>query len=97
MRFGEYLKSKRKKKTLAFISTHDPNNPNIFPFIKKSFGLFREVRSLEHYIKYIKLINNKRQAPSLQQLLCNSKFSSLGGTNFGTKNVERIASAVTIF
>ena len=65
--------------TLPFISTYNPNNPNVFP---KVTGNIWKPPNLENsgeiFPKHI-LIDWKRQTSNLKRLLCSSKFSK---TNF---------------
>ena len=67
-------KTKSSEKTLAFITTHNPNNPNIFPMIKSSLQQLNSVPYLKNELNNINLINSKRQPPNLERMLCNTEY-----------------------
>ena len=73
---NELRKSKEKgrEEIIPFVSTHNPNNPNIFPIIRQTFESFQHSKTMSNVFNGKKLINSMRQAPNLERLLCKSKF-----------------------
>ena len=69
-------KPKNNDHVLPFISTYNPNNRNLFPTIKRTFDSLKTMATTKEIFKNYRLIDSKRQAPSLEKLLCNSHFSS---------------------
>ena len=69
-------KEKKKEKSLAFISTYNPNNQNIFPKIKEAFNTLQEASSTKNIFSNYKLIRSLRQPPSLKRLLTKAEYSS---------------------
>ena len=58
---------------IPFISTHNPNNPQIYNLIKSTFGILKcnEVPGF----KDLRLIKSKRQAPNLKRIWTKAQFS----------------------
>ena len=76
---GELRKVKAKtqdKNTLAFVSTYNPHNPNIFPMIKNTLPILRQSNKLSKVVDNIKIINSKRQPPNLKKILTRARFHS---------------------
>ena len=76
---GELRKVKAKtqdKNTLAFVSTYNPHNPNIFPMIKNTRPILRQSKKLSKVVDNIKIINSERQPPNLKNFLTRAKFHS---------------------
>ena len=69
-------------KTLAFISTHNPNNVDIFPTINKSLNLLRTHPTTKKVFGDVKLIKSLRQPKNLKRLLTSAKYTNK--TNFTT-------------
>ena len=69
-------KPTKEEDTLTFISTFNPNNPNVFPIIRQCFNNLSYSKSMSKVTEKKTLINSKRQAPNLQRLLCKSNFHS---------------------
>ena len=67
-------KEKRREEIIPFVSTHNPNNPNIFPIIRETFKNFQHSKTMSNVFNGKKLINSMRQAPNLERLLWKSKF-----------------------
>ena len=67
-------KEKGREEIIPFVSTHNPNNPNIFPIIRQTFESFQHSKTMSNVFNGKKLINSMRQAPNLERLLCKSKF-----------------------
>lgn len=69
-------KSKNNEEIIPFITTYNPNNPNIFPIIKQSFNNFQYSKTMSNIFHKKKLVNSMSQAPNLGRLLCRSDFQS---------------------
>ena len=67
-------KEKGREEIIPFVSTHNSNNPNIFPIIKQTFENFQHSKTMSNVFYGKKLIKSMRQAPNLECLLCKSKF-----------------------
>ena len=68
-------KEKGREEIIPLVSTHNPNNPNIFPIITQTFETsFQHSKTMSNVFNGKKLINSMRQAPNLERLLCKSKF-----------------------
>ena len=80
-------KLKKKDDILAFISTYNPNKPNMFPKLRKIYQNLQTSKTLGKIFAKYKLIYCKRQASNLKRLLCSSNFSTnkltLKTTKFG--------------
>ena len=61
--------------TIAFVSTHNPNNANIFQTTKDSLKILENSQKGKLLLQNLKLINSKRQAPNLKKILTKAKFS----------------------
>ena len=66
-------KSNSVSDIIAFVSTHNPNNPNIFPLIKNSVEQLKMSNIVAHNKNFI---NAKKQPPNLQRILCKSQYIS---------------------
>ena len=66
-------KEKRAEEIIPFLCTHNCNNPNIFPIIRQTLENFQHSKTMSVFSGK-KLINPICQAPTLDRLLCNSKF-----------------------
>ena len=67
-------KEKGREEIIPFVSTHNPNNPNIFPIIRQTFEKFQHSKTMPNMFYGKKLIKCMHQAPNLERLLCKSKF-----------------------
>ena len=65
--------------------TYNPNNPNVFPIIRQSFGNCKYSKTMSNIFQSKKLVKSMRQAPNLGRLLCRSKFESQH-KNYEVKN-----------
>ena len=63
-----------RKNVLAFVSTHNPNNPNLFPIIKSTLPLSCAGKRMKTSIKNTKLINSKRAPNNLKKMLTRARF-----------------------
>ena len=67
-------KTKTTENILPFITTHNPNNPNIMPLIKSAFSTLK-TNKVNGFTSDLKLIHSRRQAPNLKRLLTKSEFT----------------------
>ena len=59
--------------SLPFITTYNPNNPNVYEMIDKSVECLK--RNKVDGFENLKVIKCKRQAPNLKKILTKAKFS----------------------
>ena len=64
----------RREEIIPFLSTGNPNNPNIFPIIRQTFENLQHSKTMSNVFSGKKLINSICQAPNLERLLCKSRF-----------------------
>ena len=69
-------KLKKKDDILPFISTYNPNNPNVFPKVREIYRNLQTSKTLSKIFAKHKLIDCKRQPSNLKRLLCSSNFST---------------------
>lgn len=69
-------KTKSSENVISFISTHNPNNPNVMPLIKSSFFTLI-ANKVKGFKPDIKLIHSKRQAPNLKKILTKAEFTNI--------------------
>ena len=62
-------KLKKKDDILQFISTYNPNNPNMFPKVRKIYGNLQTSKTLGKIFANHKLIYCKRKPSNLKRLL----------------------------
>ena len=67
-------KVKDNNKILPFITTNNPNNPNIFRTVQTSLEVIKSSKGENSKIIGYNLINSKRQPPSLERLLCKTNY-----------------------
>ena len=60
---------KKKDDILPFLSTYNPNNPNLFPKVRKIYGNLLTLKNLCKISAKHKLIDCKRQPYNLKRLL----------------------------
>ena len=65
-------KDKTNEDIIAFTITFNPNNPNVFNFVKSSIENINMNKTEGNIFKKSKIINSRRQPPSLERLLCKS-------------------------
>ena len=65
-----------KDDILPFISTYNPNNPNVFPKVREIYRNLQTSKTLGKIFAKHKLIDCKRQPSNLKRLLCSSNFST---------------------
>ena len=63
-----------RKNVLAFASTHNPNNSNLFPIIKSTLPLLCASERMKTSIKNTKLMNKKRAPSNLKKMLTRARF-----------------------
>ena len=81
-------KLKKKDDILPFISTYNPNNPNVFPKVREINRNLQTSKTLGKIFAKNKLIDCKRQPSNLKRLLCSSNFSTNEPT-FKTTKCEK--------
>ena len=59
--------------SLPFITTYNPNNPNVYEMIDKSVECLK--RNKVDGFENLKVIKSKRQAPNLKRILTKAEFS----------------------
>ena len=59
---------------LPFISTHNPRNVEVYPFIYQNLPVLRKDPRMKEALGTQKIIKSKRQAKSLKKLLTNAKL-----------------------
>ena len=64
-----------RKNVLPFVSTRNPNNPNLFPIIKSTLLLLFASKRMKTSIKNTKLINSKRAPKNLKKMLTRARFA----------------------
>ena len=77
---AELRKAKAKnneKDVLAFVTTHNPRNPDMYKVIKDTINVLDASPKLKKVLSETTLINSKRQPPNLKQILTRARFVSL--------------------
>ena len=69
-------KPKPSEDITAFVSTHDPNNPNLCPLIQSTLEVVKTSDRMEKALKQTKFIKSKRQPPNLKRILTRANFSN---------------------
>ena len=59
--------------SLPFITTYNPNNPNVYEMIDKSVECLK--RNKVDGFENLKVIKSKRQVPNLKRILTKAEFS----------------------
>ena len=75
----ELRQTKQKENTtqpLAFVTTHNPRNPDMFQVIKNTISLLDASPKMKRAMEKVQLINSKRQPPSIKQMLTKARFVS---------------------
>ena len=70
------VKNWKRKNSLPFISTYNPNNPKAFPKVREIYGNLQTSKTLGKIFAKHKLIDCKRQPSNLKRLLCSSNCST---------------------
>ena len=60
---------------LPFVSTHNPNNPQVINIIKSSVD-YLQSNQVPGFSKELKVIQSRRQAPNLKKLLTKAEFTT---------------------
>ena len=69
-------KAKNDSNNLAFLTTFNPNNKNVFPLIQTVFKSLQQSNETKECFKDIKLIKSQRQPSSLKKLLSRAIYST---------------------
>ena len=81
-------KEKETSELIVFVSTYNPKNPNISHFIYNAMSLLKSNIILKEIFGDVKLINSRREPPSLQDLLVRSSFTT-DKPEFGVKKCHK--------
>ena len=68
-------KAKVEKDMITFVTTHNPNNTNMYDVFSKCKEIMNLSPRLQNAFKEIEIINSKRQSPNLKRLLTKASFS----------------------
>ena len=74
---------KKKDDILPFISTYNPNNPNVFPKVREIYRNLQTSKTLIKIFAKHKLIDCKMQPPNLKRLLCSLNKPTFKTTKCG--------------
>ena len=81
----EELRRVREKATennlLCLVTTYNPNNPQVFQLVRKTFPMLNQTSSLKSIMSKTKVIHSQRQPRNLKRMLTNSYFSSQKDTD----------------
>ena len=70
------VKQKSDENIVTFVSTFNPLNLELFPFIKRNFDILLEDEILRDILSNYDIIKNKRQPTSLKKLLTKARFEN---------------------
>jgi len=71
-----HAKNKSEQSTLAFVTTHNPNNQNVDKCVKNALVLLSSSERMNSIMADTRIIKSKRQPPNLKRMLTSAKFSS---------------------
>ena len=66
--------------SLPFITTYNPNNPNVYEMIDKSVECLK--RNKVDCFENLRVIKSKKQVPNLQKILTKAAFSQKQSWSF---------------
>ena len=89
-------KLKKKVNILPFISTYNPNNPNLFPKVREIYENFQTSKTLGKIFAKYKLIDCKRQPSNLKRLFYVLQTFHQINQLSKQQNVEKVAFVVII-
>ena len=69
-------KPKTKEDIITFVSTHNPNNPNMWPLVSTTLSVLKTSQKMEKVLQNTSVINSKRQPHNLKRILTRAKFST---------------------
>lgn len=69
-------KSKPSEDVTAFVSTHNPSNPNLWPLIQSTLEVVKTSDRMKEALKQTKIIKSKRQPANLKRILTRANFSN---------------------
>ena len=70
------VKEKSNDKIIAFVTTFNPNNQNIYPTIQNTFTSLQQHDDTKEAFENYKLIRSYRQPPNLKRLLSKARYSA---------------------
>ena len=69
-------KPKTKEDIITFVSTHNPNKPNMWPLVSTTLSVLKTSQKMEKVLQNTSVINSKRQPHNLKRILTRAKFST---------------------
>ena len=81
-------KTKPKENVLTFVSTNNPNNPNLWPLVHSIVNTLKTSQKMNKVLGKTKIINSKRQPLNLKRILTRAKFSSQNIQTSGSQPCE---------
>ena len=76
------------EENIAFITTHNPNNPQVTGLIKQTFNNIKKSNKLRRIFNNKKLVIAKRKTPNIKQMISRAAFT-LNSTTNGIKKCKR--------
>ena len=70
------VKEKSEEKIIPYVSTHNPQDPEMFKVILDNVPILKEDDKMRNILTKYKLIKSKRQPYNLKRLLTKAKFTS---------------------
>ena len=70
------VKEKSEEKIIPYVSTHNPQDPEMFQVILDNVPILKEDDKMRNILTKYKLIKSKRQPYNLKRLLTKAKFTS---------------------
>ena len=73
---GSHGRQKSEDSVIPLVSTYNPNNTNMIPFVRSCEPLLKKSSRMKLISDAFKILNSKRQAKNLKCLVTKSKFDS---------------------
>ena len=67
--------NKGMEENIAFITTHNPNNPQVTGLIKQTFNNIKKKNGLRHIFNNKKIVIAKRKTPNIKQIISKAAFT----------------------
>ena len=67
---------KENEDVTAFVTTHNPGNPSLWPLVQTTLDVMKTSKRLEKVLNTTKIIKSKRQPPNLKAILTHAKFTT---------------------
>ena len=65
---------KSDETVLPFVSTYNPNNPEMFRIVKENQHILERSETMKEIMNSKKFLKSKRQMPNLKRILCKARF-----------------------